>query len=60
MREKLTISVEHGLYNKLKKLSEMTRIPASRLFDEAVEDLLIKHDYEKMLKEKEKNNISVL
>lgn len=51
MREKLTITVEYGLYNKLKKLSEMSRIPASRLFDEAVIDLLIKHNYEKMLTE---------
>ena len=31
---------------KLKKLSEITRIPVSRLIDEAIEDLLIKHDFD--------------
>lgn len=52
MREKLTLSVDCELSRKLKKLSELTRIPASRLFDEAVEDLLEKHKYVEMVKEK--------
>jgi predicted transcriptional regulator len=52
MREKLTISVDPELYKNLKKLSELTRIPASRLFDEAVEDLLEKHNFIEMLKNK--------
>ena len=50
MREKLTLSVDYGLCKDLKKLSELTRIPSSRLFDEAVEDLLKKHKYEELLK----------
>lgn len=54
MREKITMTVEYDLYVKLKKLSEMTRIPASRLFDEAVEDLLVKHEFEKMLSKQKK------
>lgn len=54
MRQRITLSVEYDLNEKLKKLSELTRIPASRLFDEAVEDLLVKHNYEKLIKDKKK------
>lgn len=52
MRDKLTISVDHEICKNLKKLSELTRIPASRLFDEAVDDLLIKHKFNKLIKNK--------
>lgn len=39
-------TVETGLVKKLKKLSELTRIPQSRLIDEAILDLLKKHEKE--------------
>ena len=50
MRKKLTISVDYEMYDKLKELSIITRIPASRLFDEAVSDLLDKHEFDKLKK----------
>ena len=56
MREKITISVNPTLHRNLRKLSELTRIPASRLFDEAVEDLLEKHDFE-LLKMKDRKKM---
>lgn len=46
-REKISNSVEKGLYAKLKKLSEKSRIPISKYLDEAIEDLLIKHSAKK-------------
>lgn len=52
MRDKLTLSMNCELCRKLKKLSELARIPASRLFDEAVEDLLEKHNYVEIVKKK--------
>lgn len=42
-RIRLGVSVDQELAEKIKKLSEQTRIPASRLFDEAIKDLLEKH-----------------
>lgn len=42
-RERLCTSVNKELLNNLKQLSEETRIPMSRLLDEAIEDLLNKH-----------------
>lgn len=36
-------SLDKELDNKLRKLSEKTRIPISKLLDEAIEDLLKKH-----------------
>ncbi|WP_024614705.1 ribbon-helix-helix domain-containing protein [Clostridium sp. Ade.TY] len=41
-RIRISNSIDKNLYNKLKKLSEDTRIPMSRLLDEAIEDLLKK------------------
>lgn len=42
-RKNKTFSVKIELLEKLKKLSDETRIPQSRLVDEALEDLLKKH-----------------
>lgn len=42
-RKHWSTSTDHDLYEKLKKLSENTRIPVSKLLDEAIEDLLLKH-----------------
>ena len=42
-RERITFSVKKELIDKIKKLSESTRIPQSRLVDEAIEDLLRKY-----------------
>lgn len=46
-RTRISNSISTELYNKLKKLSEETRIPMSRLLDEAIEDLLKKHSTKK-------------
>lgn len=51
MRSKWCVTCDYDLHIKLKKLSEITRIPVSKLLDEAIEDLLVKHNF----KEKEKN-----
>lgn len=42
-RKHWSTSTDHELYEKLKRLSEKTRIPVSKLLDEAIEDLLLKH-----------------
>ena len=44
-RVRKTSSFDPKLYEYLKKLSETTRIPMSRLLDEAIEDLLNKHKF---------------
>lgn len=41
-RERFTTSVDSKLIKKLKKLSEETKIPMSKLVDEALEDLFKK------------------
>lgn len=41
-RVRISNSIDKELYNKLKELSEDTKIPMSKLLDEAIEDLLIK------------------
>lgn len=41
-RKNLSNAVKTELLDGLKKLSEETRIPMSKLLDEAIEDLLIK------------------
>jgi predicted DNA-binding protein len=46
-RVRISNSIDKELYNDLKKLSEQTRIPMSKLLDEAIEDLLTKHSTEK-------------
>lgn len=43
-RVRLGVNVDKELAEKIKKLSELTRIPTSRLFDEAISDLLTKHE----------------
>lgn len=41
-RVRISNSIDKELYNRLKELSEKTRIPMSKLLDEALEDLLNK------------------
>lgn len=43
-RTRIGSAIDTELYNKLKKLSETTRIPISKLLDEAIENLLSKHN----------------
>ena len=42
-RTKIGSAIDKNLYTKLQELSKETRIPLSRLLDEAIEDLLKKH-----------------
>lgn len=59
MRQKWSVTTDYDLYLKIKQLSEETRITVSRLLDEAIEDLLIKHAKENQYKaEYEKNRES--
>lgn len=37
-------SVDKKLWDQLRQLSKETRIPISRLLDEAIEDLLVKYE----------------
>ena len=46
-RERITFSIKKELVTAIKQLSESTRIPQSRLMDEAIELLLRKHQGEK-------------
>lgn len=41
-RRPLSNAVKNELYDKLKELSEETKVPMSKLLDEAIEDLLRK------------------
>ena len=41
-RERLSSSVDKGLYRAIRKYSIETRIPLSKLLDEAIEDFLKK------------------
>ena len=50
-RRHWTITTDFELYTIFKKLSADTRIPSSRLLDEAIEDLLLKY---KVIDKKEK------
>ena len=43
-RERKTFSIKNELVKGLEKLSDSTRIPQSRLVDEALEDLLRKYE----------------
>jgi len=43
-RKLWSTSTDYDLYIGLKKLSERTRIPSTKLLDEAIEDLLKKHE----------------
>ncbi len=51
-RTRFTSSIKNELMKSLNDLANKTRIPKSRLFDEAVEDLLKK--YEKLYQNQEK------
>lgn len=42
-RKYWSTTTDEELYKQLKELSETTRIPTSKLLDEAIEDLLLKH-----------------
>jgi len=42
-RTRIGSAIDKALFENLKKLSEQTRIPISKLLDEAIEDLLKKH-----------------
>lgn len=42
-RTRITTSVKNELIEEFDKLAKKTRIPKSRLFDEAIEDLLKKY-----------------
>lgn len=46
-RVRLGSSVDKRLDEELRELSKQTRIPISKLLDEAIEDLLKKHSAEK-------------
>ena len=43
-RKPLSNAIKTELYNDLKKLSDETKVPISRLLDEAIEDLLKKRE----------------
>ncbi len=43
-RTKIGSAIDKDLYTKLQELSKETRIPLSRLLDEAIECLLSKHN----------------
>lgn len=43
-REQWSTATDKILLAKFRKLSKDTRIPATRLLDEAIEDLLVKHN----------------
>jgi len=43
-RTRIGSAIDTELYNKLKELSENSRIPISKLLDEALEDLIKKHN----------------
>jgi hypothetical protein len=42
-REPFSSTIKNGLLGRLRDLSDETRIPISKLLDEALEDLLIKY-----------------
>lgn len=46
-RTRFTSSLKNELIDEFNKLSEKTRIPKSRLLDEAIEDLLKKYENKK-------------
>ena len=52
-RTKWLTATDKELLEKFRQLSAATRIPASRLLDEAIEDLLVK--YNVITKEEKKN-----
>ena len=53
-RKRFTSSLKNELVPQFDLLAEKTRIPKSRLLDEAIEDLLKKHKIDELMAEKEK------
>lgn len=49
-RKRFTSSLKNELYKQFDELAAETRIPKSRLLDEAIEDLIQKHHEEKKSK----------
>ena len=43
-RKQWSTATDYDLYEKFKQLSEDTRIPSTKLLDEAIEDLLVKYN----------------
>lgn len=43
-RKQWSTATDYDLYEKLKELSDKTRIPTTKLLDEAIEDLLVKYN----------------
>lgn len=43
-RKRIGSAIKAELYIELKKLSDKSRIPISKLLDEAIQDLLSKHN----------------
>lgn len=43
-RTRIGSAIDKEIYEELKKLAEDTRIPISKLLDEAIEDLIKKHN----------------
>jgi hypothetical protein len=43
-RQRISSTVDPNLWVKMQQLSKITRIPASKLLDEAMEDLLAKYE----------------
>lgn len=54
-RTRFTSSLKNELVPRFDELSKKTRIPKSRLLDEAIEDLLKKHGYPVEEKQQEKD-----
>ena len=52
-RQQWSTAVDKELLQKFRDFSETSRIPATRLIDEAIEDLLVK--YKVITKEEKKN-----
>ncbi len=52
-RHQWTITTDNELYQKFKEFSANTRIPGTRLLDEAIEDLLVKY---KIISKEDKKN----
>jgi hypothetical protein len=50
-RTRITTSIKNELFDAMKKLSETTRIPQSKLFDEALEDLFKKYEIDVIARE---------
>ena len=51
-RKRFTSSLKNELLEAFNKLSVQTRIPKTRLLDEAIEDLIKKHGYNETKQEK--------